>query len=205
MQVSCLYCKYWSYINNYPFSSECIELRDPHCAWDQLKNLCVSVDAVTSFRYLVQDVARGNGSKCKASTNEKAPRKEVDDDNTITSNLIDEEEPSSSVKELSLQIENRAQFDDCSNDINADIRTGCSQIKKSEFTSGTLWWGIVVAAMIGLFVGFVGGYCVSRKFYMQYPNTPFIEQHNHLDRSVLKGGNVFVRSPFCLECKSSYF
>lgn len=168
---------------------ECIELRDPHCAWDQLKNLCVSVDAVTSFRYLVQDVARGNGSKCKVSTNEKVPRKEVDD--TIISNSI-EEEPSSNSKELSLHIDNR-EFEDCSNDIDSDVRTGCSQIKKSEFTSGTLWWGIVIAAMIGLFVGFVGGYCVSRKFYMQYPNTPFIEQHNHLDRLNVNQNSFLAR------------
>ncbi|CAH1121167.1 unnamed protein product [Ceutorhynchus assimilis] len=171
--------------------SECIELRDPHCAWDQLRNLCVSVDAVTSFRYLVQDVARGDNSKCKVSTNEKEPKKEIDD--TITSNSIDEE-PSSSVKELSLQIENRhSEPDDCSNDINADVRTGCNQIRKNEFTTGTLWWGIIVAAMIGMFVGFVGGYCVSRKFYMQYPNTPFIEQRNHLDRLNVNQNSFLAR------------
>ncbi|ENN81109.1 hypothetical protein D910_02644 [Dendroctonus ponderosae] len=169
--------------------SECIELRDPHCAWDQVKNLCVSVDQATSFRYLVQDIIKSNGSKCKVSLNEKAPRKDVDD--TITSNSIDEE-PSSSAKELSLQIDSRPE-PDCENDINSEFRTGCSQIKKSEFTSGTLWWGIVVAAMVGLFVGFVGGYCVSKKIYMQYPSTPFIEQHNQLDR--LNGNHSMLARP----------
>ncbi|KAL1492772.1 hypothetical protein ABEB36_010971 [Hypothenemus hampei] len=158
--------------------SECIELRDPHCAWDQVTSLCVSVDAVTSFRYLVQDIQRGNGSKCKVSTNEKAAHKETADTSVDTNSI--EEEPSRASKELSLQTD-QLELDDCdSNDVN--IRTGCSQMKKNEFTSGTLWWGIVLAAMIGLFVGFVGGYCVSRKFYTPYPNTPFIEQHNQLDR-----------------------
>lgn len=172
--------------------NECIELRDPHCAWDQLKNLCVSVDMATSLRYLIQDIKRGDASRCKISTNEKVPRKEIDDDNTIPSNSI-EEEPNSNAKELTLQVENRSDFDECNNDINSDVKTGCSQIKKSEFTSGTLWWGIVIAAMIGLFVGFAGGYCVSRKFYMQYNNAPFIEQHNHLDRLNVNQNSFLAR------------
>ncbi|KAF7287498.1 hypothetical protein GWI33_001459 [Rhynchophorus ferrugineus] len=171
--------------------NDCIELRDPHCAWDQLKNLCVSIDAVTSFRYLVQDIKRGNGSRCKISTNEKVPRKEFDD--TITSNSIDEES-NSNAKELTVQVENRSDFDDCSNDINADVRTGCSQIKKSEFTSASLLWGSLLAAVVGLLVGFVAGYCVSRKYYLNYPNPPCIEQHNHLDR--LNGNqNSFLVRP----------
>lgn len=141
------------------------------------------MDAVTSFRYLVQDVAKGNASKCKVSTNEKVPRKEYVD--SVNDNSIDEERPSPSVKELSLdRDETLFESYDCDNSLNGEVRVGCSQIKRTDFNSGTLWWGIVVAAMMGLFLGFVGGYCVSKKLYLQYPNTPFIEQHNQLDRYV---------------------
>ncbi|XP_066248639.1 semaphorin-1A-like [Euwallacea similis] len=171
--------------------SECIEIRDPHCAWDQLKNVCVSMDAVTSFRYLVQDVARGNASKCKASTNEKVPRKEYDD--TINDNSIDQEEPRSGVDESLKTIDLLEPSYDCSNDINGDVRVSCSQVRKSDFTSGTLWWGIIVAAMMGLFLGFLGGYCVSKKLYLQYPNTPFIEQHNQLDRVNVNPNSMLAR------------
>ncbi|XP_060515938.1 semaphorin-1A-like [Cylas formicarius] len=169
--------------------NECLELRDPHCAWDQFKNLCVSVDAVTSFRYLVQDVKRGNGSKCKMQSTDKALEKEIDD-NSIVDNAIDEESKSSA-EDLLLRIDNESA--DC-NDVNADYRTGCSTIRKSEFSSGTLYGGIISAAMVGLLAGFVGGYCVSRKFHTHYPSAPFIEQHNHLDR--LNGNqNSFLARP----------
>lgn len=183
------------------FVSECIELRDPHCAWDQLKNLCVSMDAVTSFRYLVQDVAKGNASKCKVSTNEKAPRKEYVD--SVNDNSIDEERPSPSVKELSLdRDETLFETYDCDNSLNGEVRVGCSQIKRTDFNSGTLWWGIVVAAMMGLLLGFVGGYCVSKKLYLQYPNTPFIEQHNQLDRYV-RFFSSLVSSQNTLKCQNN--
>lgn len=39
-------------------------LQDPHCAWDAKQNLCVSIDAVTSYRFLIQDVIRGDDDKC---------------------------------------------------------------------------------------------------------------------------------------------
>jgi semaphorin 6 len=49
------------------FCSECVELQDPHCAWDAKQNACVSIDVVTSYRFLIQDVVRGDKSKCWSS------------------------------------------------------------------------------------------------------------------------------------------
>lgn len=54
--------------NTFYYFSDCIELRDPHCAWDSFKAACVSVDLVTSYHFLVQDVRFGNVSKCKTSS-----------------------------------------------------------------------------------------------------------------------------------------
>lgn len=67
----------WNYISRFKISvylqyfycfSDCIELRDPHCAWDSFKTACVSVDLATSYHFLVQDVRFGNASKCKSSS-----------------------------------------------------------------------------------------------------------------------------------------
>lgn len=75
---------------------------------------------------------------------------------------------------------------DC-NEVDGDKVTGCaSQSKLTLYTSEYLHIIVAVASLAGLFVGFLCGYLVSRRFHVhtQYPNPPFIEQHNHLDRYV---------------------
>ncbi|XP_050313585.1 semaphorin-1A-like [Anthonomus grandis grandis] len=170
--------------------SECVELRDPHCAWDQIKNVCVSVDSVTNFRYLVQDVAKGSAAKCKLTEKEPGAKKVE----YISSNSIDEDDDDSdtNLNELLIQTDDDSILDDCS-DTNGDFSSACLKIKKSEFTSGTLWWGIIVAAMVGLLIGFVGGYCVSKKLYMNFSNTSCIEQRNHIDRLNVNQNSFLAR------------
>lgn len=55
------------------------------------------------------------------------------------------------------------------------------------YTAGTLHIVVVVVSIVGLFLGFIAGYLFSQKFHShsQYPEAPFIEQHNHLERLVL--------------------
>lgn len=158
--------------------SECLELRDPHCAWDSLKGACVSVDAVTSFRYLIQDIKNGSTIKCRATSLDNAnPTKEYDTYSINTNSLNESKEPSDP-----LLIEGEST--DC-NEVDGDKVTGCaSQSKLTFYTSEYLHIIVAVACIAGLCVGFLCGYLVSRRFHVhsQYPNPPFIEQHNHLDR-----------------------
>ncbi|KAG5895086.1 hypothetical protein JTB14_023261 [Gonioctena quinquepunctata] len=159
--------------------SECIELRDPHCAWDSIKEACVSVDEVTSFRYLIQDVRRGNISKCRIQAIDNViPAKEYD---TNSIDLIPPEEDKGIVDPLlNIDIEST----DC-NEVDGQRITGCaSQSKLNLYTSEYLHIIVAVASLAGLFVGFLCGYLVSRRFHVhaQCPEAPFIEQHNHLDR-----------------------
>lgn len=73
----------------------------------------------------------------------------------------------------------------CENDVNSNQIEGCAVHQKLViYTAETLRLGVFVACVIGLLLGFFAGYIVSRKFNppSQYPGTPFIEQHNHLDR-----------------------
>lgn len=52
------------------------------------------------------------------------------------------------------------------------------------YTAGTLHIVVVVVSIVGLLLGFIAGYLFSQKFHShsQYPEAPFIEQHNHLER-----------------------
>lgn len=72
---------------------------------------------------------------------------------------------------------------DC-NEVDGKISGCASQSKLTLYTSEYLHIIVAVASLAGLFVGFLCGYLVSRRFHShpQYPNSPFIEQHNHLDR-----------------------
>ncbi|KAJ8914769.1 hypothetical protein NQ315_013272, partial [Exocentrus adspersus] len=147
--------------------SDCIELRDPHCAWDPLKIECVSVDTVTSFRYLIQDVRKGNASKCRIQSSDNK-HKFSRRGKRISDPL------------LRLDVDSS----DC-NEVDGEKIAGCaSQSKLTLYTSEYLHIIVAVASLAGLFVGFLCGYLVSRRFHVhaQYPNPPFIEQHNHLDR-----------------------
>lgn len=63
--------------------------------------------------------------------------------------------------------------------------TGCAiQQRLVIYTAETLHIVVVGASLAGLLLGFVAGYLFSRRFHpsTHYPDVPFIEQHNHLDR-----------------------
>lgn len=83
-----------------------------------------------------------------------------------------------------LKIENES--NNCNEIDNNDISTGCSSIQNRMglYTSEYLHIIVTVASLVALAFGFVCGYLVSQRFHSQpqYPNAPFIEQHNHLDR-----------------------
>lgn len=72
---------------------------------------------------------------------------------------------------------------DC-NEVDGTLSGCASQSKLTLYTSEYLHIIVAVASLAGLLVGFLCGYLVSRRFHAhpQYPNSPFIEQHNHLDR-----------------------
>lgn len=62
-----LYAFYYIFKKNYnlfSYSSLCIALQDPHCAWDVKQGLCIAIDSAISRRTLVQDVINGDGKKC---------------------------------------------------------------------------------------------------------------------------------------------
>lgn len=46
------------------FSSDCVKLQDPYCAWDPKQTSCVSLDVATDDHYLIQDVVTGDENKC---------------------------------------------------------------------------------------------------------------------------------------------
>lgn len=168
----------------YAFCSECIELRDPHCGWDTLKGSCVSIDTITSKRYVIQDVRYGDVHKCKLQTVDVMmkqipkiePSNEIDEKignvDLVKNTLLDPIVPSVSI--------------DCNEVDNNDVATGCSSIQNRMglYTSEYLHIIVTVASLVALAFGFVCGYLVSQRFHSQpqYPNAPFIEQHNHLDR-----------------------
>lgn len=102
------------------------------------------------------------------------PTKEYDTNSIDQSSNKDKESPDI------LNIDSEST--DC-NEVDGKI-TGCaSQSKLTLYTSEYLHIIVAVACLAGLFVGFLCGYLVSRRFHShpQYPNSPFIEQHNHLD------------------------
>lgn len=76
---------------------------------------------------------------------------------------------------------------DCGNDIDENKITGCAVRQHLEiYTAKTLQIVVVCASLVALFFGFIAGYMFSRRFHPppHYPDVPFIEQHNHLDRYV---------------------
>lgn len=96
----------------------------------------------------------------------------------ITNDIDDNEITNPSVKTGS-------ESTDCENDVNSNQIEGCAVHQKLViYTAETLRLGVFAACVVGLLLGFFAGYLVSRRFNTpsQYPGTPFIEQHNHLDR-----------------------
>ncbi|XP_050497231.1 semaphorin-1A [Diabrotica virgifera virgifera] len=170
--VTLIHCEHFSRC------SDCLELRDPHCAWNSFTRTCVRVEMSNLNKQLTQDIRNGGAVKCRTSSLDNAvPTKEYDV-SPIDTNSLDESKESN---DPLLKIEDESA--DC-NEINNKV-TGCaSQTKLTLYTSEYLHIIVAVACMGGLIVGFVCGYLVSRRFHgrSQYPNPPFIEQHNHLER-----------------------
>ncbi|KAK9890331.1 hypothetical protein WA026_010429 [Henosepilachna vigintioctopunctata] len=156
--------------------SECVDLQDPHCGWDAKQKACVSISTVTSRRYIIQDVRRGDKSKC-SWTPPTASDKEIetpsipnnDKDLYPSVSLSDEDVP------------------DCTNDIE-----GCAIKQKIAGEPRTLHLIIVAACIGALIVGFLSGFFFSRRFRspVPYHDAPFFEQHNHLER--LNGNQAFL-------------
>ncbi|CAH2014777.1 unnamed protein product [Acanthoscelides obtectus] len=109
-----------------------------------------------------------------------APSPKEYDIKSLDTNSVDEDEKEPSDDLLRLD----ADSTECSNDIDG-ATTGCaSQSKLTLYTPEYLRIFVAVSSLVGLFIGFLCGYLVSRRFHThpQYPNQAFIEQHNHLDR-----------------------
>lgn len=69
--------------------------------------------------------------------------------------------------------------------INTNSVSGCAVRQRLViYTAETLHLVVFVASLAGLVLGFTAGYLVSRRFHSPppYPDVPFIEQHNHLER-----------------------
>ena len=64
-----------------------------------------------------------------------------------------------------------------------ELPTRCS-VQQRLVIAETLHIVVFIACSLCLIVGFVAGFWISRRFQsnVQYPDTPFIEQHNHLNR-----------------------
>lgn len=76
---------------------------------------------------------------------------------------------------------------DCNGDgdVNTNSIGGCAVRQRLViYTAETLHLVVFVASSVGLLLGFVAGYLVSRRFHSPppYPDAPFIEQHNRLER-----------------------
>lgn len=173
--------------------SECVELRDPHCAWDRKHDACVSVDTATTRRYLIQDVRQGDVSWCmqQKTQNKVVITTENDfkefDTNSLDTKIIEQRDPLLSDKEIQ---------DDC-NEVDGDSNKirGCAvQNRLNMYTPEYLHIFVGAGSLAGLFVGFLCGYFVSRRFHHppQYPNSSYIEQHNHLERQRPKDVNLVL-------------
>lgn len=82
---------------------------------------------------------------------------------------------------------------DCNNAENNEINGCAVQQKLVIYTAETLHIFVVGACFVGLFLGFIAGFLFSRKFHSpSHQGVPFIEQHNHLDRQVVKKGMVLM-------------
>lgn len=70
-------------------------------------------------------------------------------------------------------------------DVNTNSIGGCAVRQRLViYTAETLHLVVFGASLAGLLLGFIAGYFVSRRFHSPppYPDAPFIEQHNHLER-----------------------
>ncbi|KAF5281101.1 hypothetical protein FQR65_LT02967 [Abscondita terminalis] len=162
----------------------CVGLQDPHCAWDTQQQTCVSLDAVSTLRrYLIQDIVRGDVRKCWTSTtdNKTVPLKEYDNNHLDIE--INFEKKLEDINENGLKISN--EDCDCENGLTENRITGCAVGQQLVvYTASTLHAVVVCASIVALIIGFVAGFLFSRRFHSHshYPDAPFIEQHNHLDR-----------------------
>jgi len=177
-----------NHCNNMHSCRECVQLQDPHCAWNTKLETCISLDVNTSLRrLLIQDVIRGDDSKCRSSSSspsqppnetKKTPKVIQDIDNDIIPTLDNGNtisgEDDASVRDL----------DDCDNSID-NIKCAVKQERMRIYTAETFQLFVLLSAVVGLLIGFVVGYFLSRKLHppSQYADTPFIEQHNHLERT----------------------
>ncbi|XP_017786065.1 PREDICTED: semaphorin-1A-like [Nicrophorus vespilloides] len=160
---------------------ECVHLQDPHCAWNTRLETCISLDEVrhNTKRDLIQDILRGDESKCRSpqDTRKMSPKIIVpnDIDNDIGSE-IEEDDDDDSQDDPSVGEE--CEDSDDGNNINCAVKQ-----KLVIYTAETLQISVIVAAVVSLLLGFIVGYIFSRRFHppSQYPDTPFIEQRNHLE------------------------
>ncbi|XP_022914743.2 semaphorin-1A-like [Onthophagus taurus] len=168
-----------NHCENMKSCNECVSLQDPHCAWDDYNFACETLDETISKRTsLIQDIKFGNPQKCNMPGNRKPffPNKE------IYKNTINDEDHLN----INNDVNNDESIKDCGDDESNEIRAGCA-IQQAQMDCAKKWQNIgIIASLACLIIGFISGYCMSKKCQHgpQYPNpTPFIEQHNHLDRS----------------------
>lgn len=105
------------------------------------------------------------------------------DDNTEKSIIGNNVEESDATDPLIKQENN----DDCNGegDVNTNSIGGCAVRQRLViYTAETLHLVVFGVSLAGLLLGFVAGYFVSRRFHSPppYPDAPFIEQHNRLER-----------------------
>lgn len=165
--------------------AECVTLQDPACAWDIKHQICAEIKSNSYTKKFIQDVIHGDIKKCR---NEFIPdKKEVlptlrneyhnkdnDIDNEITYGIVEtnellnsEEKPN--LESVSVQVKERLVI----------------------YTAETLHVVVIASSIAALAIGFVAGYLFSRRFHQQpqFAETPFIEQHNHLNRLTNIGPN----------------
>ncbi|XP_018331529.1 semaphorin-1A [Agrilus planipennis] len=155
---------------------KCVELQDPHCAWDTKKFQCVTVEGTSNNNrrsYLIQNIMRGMDRRCWAPTDEKLSEEKESEDDNIKNEIIDDyKDGRNSV------FTNSKERDHDYEDVLADKSiSGCTVRQRLHIV-------IIGSSLVSLFLGFIGGYIFSKKFHHQpqYPEAPFIEQHNHLER-----------------------
>ncbi|KAK4871772.1 hypothetical protein RN001_015896 [Aquatica leii] len=161
----------------------CVLLQDPHCAWDTQQLACVSIDAVSTLRrFLIQDVAHGDGGKCWAlPIDKKKVSPKLFDNNDLSNEIVFEDKVYDDVSKSSNEDV------ECEDGLTGNRITGCAVRQHLViYTAKTLHIIVVSASLVALFIGFIAGYLFSRRFHphSHYPNAPFIEQHNHLDRQI---------------------
>ncbi|GJQ66987.1 hypothetical protein Trydic_g21919 [Trypoxylus dichotomus] len=158
---------------------DCLTLQDPHCAWDYHNAVCENIDNITSRLSFVQDIKHGDEERCRIppNGNKKIPIYKNDAVNNVVVNSVSDDgtgntiDKSDNAKECEEAVESN------------EIPTGCA-VQQRLVIAGTLHFVLFIACSLCLVFGFVIGYFISKRFQTQpqYPNSPFIEQHNHLDR-----------------------